>query len=354
MKENKQIENNKEVWGNTDTPTESGATQVTGGKIHKEQKSKPTPSRKGKVIKKSKGFVNDQLRGFGKLGKPSKQELSYFLFPEFLTSGKTEYEISVGFDLTAPQQKMVDAIFTMLNELSNNNTRNLEEDYYLGNSEEVYWLTEKTTKIPNTQEERMAVLDTTEKEIAQKYWNKRSVTGREIEVANNVLESIAKKNFVTTIKLKSGEEGLTYLPLFRVAKGKKSGWVLLIAHPLLTRNIGTNYIKYPSDLIQRLQERHQGTLPAGTATFAQYLIRAVSNKKKHLQIKLEKLCTMLAEDKMKIRHISEAIAKTYQALQEFKEEGMLEEYTPNNATSLEELITLAIDTDYIKNYLKEE
>ena len=168
MKDNKQIESKREVWGKTDAPAESGTTLAVGGKISREEKTTPTKEGKaGRVIKKSKGFVNDQLRGFGKLGKPSKQELSYFLFPEFLASGNTEYEMSVGFDFTAPQQKMVDAIFTMLNELSTNNTRNLEEDYYLGNSEEKYYLTEKTTKIPNTKEERMAVLETTKKEIAQ-------------------------------------------------------------------------------------------------------------------------------------------------------------------------------------------
>ena len=256
---------------------------------------------------------------------PKDKQRSYFdvLSPQKLNEiNESKVEIqTVAIRLTPAEDRLMYAIYRLLHEKSEriNTDQNL---YYAGN--------EKTVTVPYGNQEVKAVqLRLKPSELYKEYLGEEEYSGKEIININKVLYELNNKKFLiiydrkrkvingkkketrtdrieefaNLIHIVSYIEDMTDAEVQRLNSGdasvrEKKGELIIALNPLLTDQINSKYVEYPTDINSRTMIASGGPqhITESIVALRDYMLREMSNKRFKCEINVDRLPYILKLD----------------------------------------------------------
>jgi hypothetical protein len=358
------INNSKEV---IDKITKVMALDVVTAVVQFLEGVKPEVKPKGN-FKHSQHLVNETL----KYDYPpdSKGQISLWDILEEKTKKKitekaeiTEVErsqIVEGIRLTASENKSV-LILSKFNHEKSQNIAPEKDNYLTGN------LTPKVVPYAGgiAKAPQLAV---TLYEFTKEYMGgDKTPSGQDIENVANILYGLAQKNFLLRYKEENHKKGggktvieidefhqILRLPDFRMSDYDKEGVelsktkdILIVLHPIFNRQMDTNYILYPNDIIKRTAIAFGNSkVSEATIRLRDMLMLYKKNKTYTANIKLDRLYYKLAEKEMKGRKKGRAKDYTNKAMETMINLGLLKSYNIEPAKTGDTKVVFKINKDF--------
>ena len=229
-----------------------------------------------------------------------------------------------GIRLTPPQDKLINALVKLLHEKSENKDE-ASENFYTGNI--------KGDLVPyggDGQKARSAAIRITPTELYKAYMDNEDYSGADIKFIKGVLQDTAEQKFLliyerrkevrnekgkkevrinrvedfqSLIKIISFFEGLTEDEKRKLDKGshdirEKRGELVIAFNPILTDQINTKYIEYPSDINRKTVIAAGGHrfVTESMIALRDYMFREISNKRYVVEINEDKFIYLLKLD----------------------------------------------------------
>lgn len=293
-------------------------------------------------------FVDQKL----KYNNPAKQfdQLNLFdrLSPE-LKGQVQKFEIKYeGIRLTVTEDRLLNALLSLLREKSENKAVDSDR-FYKGNYEDarnapVNWAGEDV---------KPAMIRLVPAELYKSYLGNTEYSGKEITEINKTLSALADRRFFITydrvrqvqvgkklenrtdriektqplINIVKYTPDLTDQEKARLDKGDKRirqerGELIIAFNPVLTDQIHSKYVEYPSDIGRRTMIAaggHPNMVTQAINTLRDYMLRELSSKRTTCEINADKLPYLLKLDNYvregRKKKIKETIDKAVQACQ---------------------------------------
>lgn len=283
----------------------------------------PTPPPKVSKVRQSGHLVDQKL----KYNDPTKNKSQLTLFelidPNML--GEVEkFEVKYeGIRLTVSEERLLTAIYSLLKDKSEHKDSGSEK-FYKGNYD-------TTEVVPfggeNIKRPHLRIIPS---ELYKAYLENEDYSGKEIRDINKSLSSLAEKRFlmtydrVRTVKVGKKTENrtdriemfkrlieivrytrdLTDEELAKLDKGDKrikqsKGELIIALNPILTDQINSKYVEYPSDINRRTIIAAGGdhrNVTQAVNTLRDYMLRELSAKRYECEINVEKLPYLLKLD----------------------------------------------------------
>lgn len=279
-------------------------------------------------------------------------------------SGETQQKIHLcaltniraeGIRLTPPQDKLLNAILKLLHDKSEN--RNIEsEQFYAGNAGK-----EMVPYGGKGQIARSSVIRIIPSELYKAYMDSSDYSGADIKFIKNLLSNTEQQKFLIIyerrreLKNEKGKkeiridriedfqslfkiirffEGLTEEEAENLDNGNellrdKKGELVIALNPLLTDQINSKYVEYPSDINKRTVIAAGGHkfVTESMLALRDYMLRELSARRFHSEINEEKLFLVLKlENYIKSRRRKIIQQRAEDAIQVIKNLGLLEDY----------------------------
>jgi len=247
------------------------------------------------------------------------------LSPQFVSEiQESKIEIkTVGIRLTPAEDKLMNAIYKLLHDKSENRDTN-SELFYSGN--------DQTLIIPYgglNQEAKAVQLRLKPTELYKEYIGEDEYSGKEISNIKNILYGLNEKKFliiydrkrtITSGKTKENrtdriEEFASLIRIVRYIEDmtdaevqslnsgdssvrEKKGELIIALNPLLTDQINSKYVEYPTDINKRTMIASGGHLHVTESINAlrDYMLREMSNKRYKCEINFDRLPYILKLD----------------------------------------------------------
>ena len=258
---------------------------------------------------------------------PKDKQLSLFdkISPQMANKiEELKIEITtVGIRLTPSEDKLMNAIYKLLHEKSENRNKD-SELFYSGN--------EQHQVVPyggTSQEAKAVMLRLKPTELYKEYVGEDEYSGKEISNIKSVLYGLNQKKFLiiydrkrvilngktkenrtdrieefaSLIHIVSYIEDMTDAEVQSLNKGEdsvreKKGELIIALNPLLTDQISSKYVEYPTDINKRTMIASGGHLHVTESINAlrDYMLREMSNKRYKCEINFERLPYVLKLD----------------------------------------------------------
>lgn len=260
---------------------------------------------------------------------------------------------AIGIRLTHAQDQLIHALFKLLHEKSEN--KNLKsKEFYGGNGEKQMIRYGGGDKIAES-----ATIRIFPSELYKAYTDSNDYSGSDIKFIKNVLLNMERTRFLiiyerarktkgshgknetrvdrieeyqTLFKILNFFEGLTEEEVEKLDNGgesvrEKRGELIISLNPLLTDQINSKYVEYPSDINKRTQ------IAAGGAKFVtesmialrDYLLREISARRFHSEINEENLIPVLRlEEYLRAKRRKMIQKRIYDAIEFAKNLGIVE------------------------------
>lgn len=301
----------------------------------------PATPKKTPKIRHSGHLVDQKL----KYNNPQNKQLTLFDILDPTIKGLVEkYEVtSEGIQLSPGEDKLLNAIYSLLKEKSESNDQNSDK-FYQGNYEA------SSLVIFGGEQVKPPHLRVIPAELYKAYVGHNDYSGRDIEDINATLKSISQKQFlmkydrVRKIKKEDKTENRTdriercekLIEIVRYTRdmtddelaklnngdlriSQTKGELIIALNPILTDQIHSKYVEYPQDINRRTIIASGG---AHSVTIAinrlrDYFLREISSKRHECQINVETLPFILKLDKYvkqgRRKLLKESIEKAIQA-----------------------------------------
>lgn len=316
---------------------------------------------KNNTFKKSGHLIDQQLRYL----KQTEDPLHIFSLIESrelknsIVQNKDvqEQTIQVGINLTAAQDRLVNALCRLLHEKSQ--IFNSEQsNYYTGNYP--YAITNYGKK-----EEKIPSLILEPHELYQAYLEKVNYSGKEICNIEDILEKAQNTRHLIVYewrtKNKSGKVSVDrieqYQPLFMVdrifpgmdeeeaelvAHGdievrRKKGKFLIKFNPIFIHQIESKYVLYPKDIHQRMTVAAGGDprkITPAMISLRDFCLRALSNRQKKIELNQDTIPYLLKlENYVKSGRKKETLKKIHDSFQVCKDIGLIHLWETKSGTN---------------------
>ena len=301
----------------TTPPTDPG----TLGRFINPATDFPAPAPKVPKVRQAGHFVDQKL----KYNYPVKDQPSLFDLLDPNTVGEVEKE-SVkyeGIRLTASEERLLTALYTLLKDKSENKNAD-SKGFYAGNYETTELVTfgGENVKRPHL---RIVPAD-----LYKAYLGNEDYSGKEIRDINKTLASLAEKRFLMTydrvrtvqvgkktenrtdriemfkrlIEIVRYTRDLTDEELVKFDKGDErirqaKGELIIALNPILTDQISSKYVEYPQDINRRTVIAAGGdhrSVTQAVNTLRDYMLREISAKRYACHINADKLPFLLKLD----------------------------------------------------------
>lgn len=311
--------------------------------------------KKGHKVRHSGHLVDQKLKPSGSLGDPN-----------FLTtlSSETQEKIHLcpieniraeGIRLTPSQDKLLNALFKLLHDKSENrNTQS--ENFYGGNFEKE--MVQYGGKGQTAYSPKIRIFPS---ELYKSYMGHDNYSGADITFIKRVLRDTESQKFLiiydrkrekktdkgkkeiltdrieafqSLFKIISFFEGLTEEEVQTLDQGdeslrEKRGELIIALNPLLTDQINSKYVEYPSDINKRMVIAAGGhrLVTESMIALRDYLLRELSARRFLPEINEEKLFLILKLEKyLKSKRKKLIQQRTEDAIQFAKSLGLIEDY----------------------------
>lgn len=295
------------------------------------------------TVRQAGHFVDQKL----KYNDPTKNKLQQSLFdildPNTIGEVEKEEIKYEGIKLTASEDRLLNAIYSLLKDKSENKDSE-SENFYKGN----YEGKELSYGNDNVKPAHIRVIPA---ELYKAYLGNEDYSGKEIKDINKTLEALAEKRFLMKydrtrlvqvgrkteartdriemfkrlIEIVKYTRDLTDSELARLDKGddrirQAKGELIIALNPILTDQINTKWVEYPSDINRRTILAAGGdhrSVTQAIITLRDLALRALSSKRYRLEYNAERLPYVLKLDKYvdqgRKKLITETIEKAIQA-----------------------------------------
>jgi hypothetical protein len=278
----------------------------------------------GKVpkVRHAGHFVDQKL----KYNNPSRgsDQLNLFdrLSPELLGQVKKTEIKCEGIRLSVPDDRLLNAIMGLVREKSENKATDSKQ-FYRGNYQDP-----RNEVIPwGAEEIKPAMIRIVPAELYKAYLGNNEYSGKDITEINKTLESLAEKRFLITYdrvrQVKVGKKienrtdriekvgrlidvvkytkDLTDTEKARLDKGDRTirqekGELIIALNPVLTDQINSKYIDYPSDIGRRTMIAaggHPNMVTQAINTLRDWLLRELSSKRTKWEVNADTLPYLL-------------------------------------------------------------
>jgi len=281
--------------------------------------------RKASKVRHSGLFTDNKLQHYDQKKKQNKFENLSPELKEFIKSSGVTIK-TLGIKLTTSEDKLVNALYKLLHDKSENKKTESTE-YYKGNEigELLAYGNEKI---------QPSILKIWPSELYREYTGKDDYAGQDIINVNNILKNLSEKKYVIIYDkqrlIKSGkkEEKVTdrieeVAPLIRILSyfdsltdqqvkkldsgdrslREKKTELIIAFHPIITDQINSKYIEYPEDINRKTMIASGGPLriTESIIDLRDYLMRELSNKRYNPEIDEETLI-----DQIRLRDIAKS------------------------------------------------
>lgn len=332
---------------------------------------------KNNTFKKSGHLIDQQLKYL----KSTEDPLNMFSLIEnrelknSIAQNKEVQEktIQVGINLTAAQDRLVNALCRLLHEKSQ--IFNSEQsNYYTGNYP--YTITDYGKK-----EEKIPSLILEPHELYQAYLEKNDFSGKEISNIEDILEKAQNTRHLIVYewrtKNKAGKVVVDrieqYQPLFMVdrifpgmneeeadliAHGdievrRKKGKFLIKFNPLFIHQIESKYVLYPKDIHQRMTLAAGGDprkITPAMISLRDFCLRALSNRQKKIELNYDTLPYLLKlENYVKAGRKKEIFKKVTDSFQVCKDIGLINRWEEKSGTNNQTKYVIHLNPGFIGN-----
>ena len=253
-----------------------------------------------------------------------------------------------GIKLTPPEDKLMNAIYKLLHDKSEN--KNITSDLFYAGNEEAKLV------VYGDKQEKAPVLRIKPSELYKEYLGKDDYSGKEIIIIKNLLYSINDKKFLirydrkrkvheeiltdrieavhSLLNIVSYIEGLTEKEVKKLDSGdasvrEKKGELILALHPILTDQIKTKYVEYPEDINQRTIIASGGPLRVtkSITTLRDYMLREISANRLNPELNEETLIKQIGlSPQMTAGRKKRVSQRLDTAIQASKRMGLILEY----------------------------
>jgi hypothetical protein len=260
-----------------------------------------------------------------------------------------------GIRLTPAEDKLINAIFNLLHYKSENQDA-ASDLFYAGN--------EAGTMVPyggNKQEAKSVFLRLKPAELYKEYVGDNDYSGKEIENIKNILYGLCEKKFLivydrvkkikngnktknltdrieefqTLVKIISYFEDMTDAEVLKLDNNspevrKSKGELIIALNPILTDQIKSKYVVYPTDISKRTVIASGGPqyVTESIITLRDYMLRELSNKRYKCEINADTLPFILKLDSYIKSHRKKLVSKKIEeSIRVVKNLGILLEVT---------------------------
>lgn len=280
--------------------------------------------RKIKKVRHAGHFTDCKLQyNYPKNQIPSLFDILSPATKEKIESSNVEFSKTIGIKLTPSEDKLINAIYKLLHDKSENqNTQS--ELFYSGNDP-----AQLVSYGGEEQKARSAFLRIKPTELYKEYIGEEDYSGKEIENIKNILYGLNEKKFLiiydrkrkikngnkienrtdrieefqNLIKIVSYIEDMTDTEVHSLEQGEsdvrnQKGELVIALNPLLTDQINSKYVEYPTDINKRTMIASGGHLHVTESINAlrDYMLREISNKRYKCEINSDKLPYILKLD----------------------------------------------------------
>lgn len=275
--------------------------------------------RKSKKVRQAGHFADCKLQyNYPQDHQPSLFDLLSPTAKEKLETSSTEIK-AIGIKLTPSEDKLINAIYKLLQDKSENHDEK-SELFYGGN--EPGQIIPYGTHNGKQQEARSVFLRVKPAELYKEYLGDDNYSGKDIANIKSVLYGISEKKFLiiydrkrkvkngnktenrtdrieefqNLIKIVSYIEDMTDKEVDSLEKGESTvreqkGELIIALNPLLTDQINSKYIEYPTDINKRTMIASGGHLHVTESinSLRDYMLREISNKRYKCEINADRL-----------------------------------------------------------------
>ncbi|MDQ5956173.1 MAG: hypothetical protein ACH349_07330 [Candidatus Rhabdochlamydia sp.] len=284
-----------------------------------------------------------------------------------------EQTIQVGINLTAAQDRLVNALCRLLHEKSQIFNPD-QSNYYTGNSP--YTIADYGKK-----EEKIPSLVLEPHELYQAYLEKVDFSGKEISNIEDILEKAQNTRHLIIYEWRTkNKTGKTivdrieqYQPLFivdrifpgmneeeadLVAQGdtevrRKKGKFLIKFNPLFIHQIESKYVLYPKDIHQRMAKAAGGDprkVTPAMNSLRDFCLRALSNKQKKIELNQDTLPLLLKlENYVKSGRKKEIIKKVTDSFQVCRNIGLIDRWEEKAGTNNQTKYVIHLNPGFLGN-----
>lgn len=203
-------------------------------------------------------------------------------------------------------------------------------------------------------------------ELAKEYSGSSKVSGKEMTIVKDIIETLIKKDFYITYKTepttnKGIETRQTISEYDRLIKLRNISEVKFMdgeeissrkdievsLHPIFVHQINTKWVRFPDDLHYRMAEAYGNkNVPNSVGLLIKYLQREMSNSRFKTEIRLTLLLKKIAEPYMSEGRRSKALEYANKAIEVAEKMGIISSYTLKPGKTGELKYTFKLNKDW--------